>query len=356
MTNILVDFGNAQNIKHLATMIGCDDRLINDLLASETKKEFYIKRHIPKKNKNMRQSGAFREVWEADSLELAKAQKSLLRCFEDYATNKFDGKYPHPSSHGFIPKRSIITNARVHLGSKYLLRLDIHEYFNSISSEALSTFFTNIGLHKDVANGITALTTIDNCLGQGINSSPLFANLMCLDLDEELGQLASEYDCHYTRYADDLAFSGDRNVPPIDRIKSVLRKSGFRLSPDKRKYSKNGQAHFVTGLSISNKNGPFVPKKFKHRLRQELHYAEKYGIKDHSNRTNYFSVMQCINSIDGRINFLKSVEPNLGFKLRALWYEILSKEDLSPDYQYAVKRVLDFPKNSGRSNKSVNYF
>lgn len=338
MSIVLVDFCKAKNIQHLATMIGCEDQLIDGLLASESREEFYCKLHIPKKN--IKRLSAFREVWKAKSIELAKAQKSLLRCFENFAKTKLDGRYPHPASHGFISKRSIITNARVHVGRKYLLRLDIHEYFNSISSQAIFEFLRKIGIGEVVANGITALTTINNSLGQGINTSPLFANLVSLDLDEELNQLASEFKCLYTRYADDLSFSGENEVPPKDRIQAVLTKYGFRLSPDKCKYSKNGQAHFVTGLSISNSNGPFVPKKFKHRLRQELHYAEKYGIQGHSDRTNYFSVMQCINSIDGRINFLKSVEPQRGLMLRTRWYEILSKEDLLPNYKYAVERVF----------------
>ena len=346
MSITIVDFREAKNIAQLAIKIGCDEALINELLNSENTKEFYHELPLPKKNKKRRQEN--RTVWQAASAELANVQKTLLKKFEDFSLYVIEG-YPHASSHGFVSGRSIASNASVHLGKKFLLRADITNFFESITNKMLTRFLESIGIHEIVAEGIVALTTVNDFLAQGINTSPLFANLICLELDDALEDMADKYNCRYSRYADDLSFSSDDDLFLIrDEMKndlsSELKKHQFELSESKFRISKNGQAHFVTGLSISDPKAPHVPKKFKSKLRQELYYIKKNGIQDHSSEVGYSEIENCLNNVDGRINYLKSIEPELGAQFRDIWLSQLEKEGLWPDYQHTNYKI-NFPRS-----------
>ena len=341
MSITVVDFREAKNITQLAVKIGCDEALIYELLNSENPKEFYYEIALPKKNKKRKEE--CRTVWRAATSELANVQKTLLKKFEDFVLD-IDEKYPHAACHGFVSGRSIASNARVHLGKKFLLRADITNFFESITSKMLMRFLESIGMNETVSEGIVALTTVNGYLGQGINASPLFANLICLELDDALEKMAGKYNCCYSRYADDLSFSSDDDLFLIrdelkDELSSELKKHQFELSESKFRISKNGQAHFVTGLSISDPNGPHVPKKFKRKLKQELYYMKKYGIQNHSIAVGYSAIDHCLNNIDGRINFTKSIEPELGSQMKEIWHDLLEKEGLWPDYQNTNHKI-----------------
>jgi len=114
-----------------------------------------------------------------------------------------------PSVHSFIPNHSILTNAGKHLGRKWVLNLDLKDFFPSI------TFPRVIGLFKKkpyeipapAATVLAQICCFEDKLPQGAPTSPIVSNMLCAKLDNELGRLARKHKCKYTRYADDITLS-----------------------------------------------------------------------------------------------------------------------------------------------------
>ena len=330
MCPFIADFRRPQNAEDLATVIGCPSEMLDKILRSATRREFYTEYRIPKRNRHRK--GEYRVVWKATSFNLVQVQKTVLRKFEDFSHESVDG-YPHPAVHGYTTGRSTLTNAKCHVGAKVIVRADIKDFFPTISRARLEALFVELGLRQSVAEVMGGLATISNELGQGIHTSPLFANLVCIPLDQDLSELAKEHQATYTRYADDLVFSSNTQVPSKIAIESVLQKYGFELAHSKFRRTKIGQAHFVTGLSVSDADRPRVPYKFKHKLRQELYYSDRFGIRDHAGKAGYRSYDSCVNSIDGRISYVQGIEHELGTKMRRLWTDLLERDGLFPTYR-----------------------
>lgn len=181
------------------------------------------------------------------------------------------------------------------------------------------------------AKELAAFATIENSLALGLNASPLFANLVCTDLDKKLQRLATEHGCTYTRYADDISISGD-SVPAYERVVEQIESEGFQLSRRKMRVTKRGQAHFVTGLSIADPLAPHVPRRYKRRLRQELYYCERFGIESHLKRIGAESYQQEINRIDGTVRFVASIETGIAAFLREKWHSITTTDATHVSY------------------------
>lgn len=337
MKELVVDFRQARTHADLAVMIGCPLNYLEHLISSPTRREWYYELHIPKKNRRRR--GEYRTVWQA-RIPLSWLQKSLLRKLEIFFSDVLT-HFPHQSAHGYVRGRNIASNAAPHAGQKFLLRADVEDFFGSISRVAIEAFFESIGVCRTVAQALAALSTIDDVLGQGIHTSPLLANVMCLELDDALSDLAATHGCRYTRYADDIAISGPTELPGRLAVAAALARFGFKLSVKKYRETMLGQAHFVTGLSVSD-GIPRIPRRFKRRLRQELYFAGKVGIEEHAERAGYPTIEKCVNTIDGRISFFRSIEPELGGRLNCVWQDILERDKVRPTYKHArIRRTKD---------------
>jgi len=177
---------------------------------------------------------------------------------------------------GFIKKRSIVTNASQHLGAARLLHADIEGFFDAIHEQQVEVAFASLGCSAAVAKFLARCCTIDGVLRQGTRCSPAIANLVCRSLDDDLLRLASARGAVYTRYADDMTFSGD-SVPEPDSIKVVVEGYGFKLRGGRCITQRRGRRQYVTGLSVADETAPRLPKRMKRQLRQILHYLEKYG-------------------------------------------------------------------------------
>ena len=178
---------------------------------------------------------------------------------------------------------------------------------------------------------MSKLLTINDFLPLGLPASPLLANLICRRLDQSLKSLADEKGAVYSRYADDLTFSSDGDLPDKMDIQGILIAEGFEMSERKFHRSIRGQSHFVTGLSVSE-NKPYIPRRMKHRVRQELYYAQKFGLSQHLKKINATSLQSAINRIDGTISYINAVEPDLAKRFRTQWQGILEKNGLEVSY------------------------
>lgn len=333
-----IDFRQPANTEELAPYLGLKPERLMKIVSSIDRREFYHHHRIPKKSPN--RGGEFRDVWETGvlkHLDLVDVHKAFARRFELFLRLVVP-EFPHKAAFGYVRNRGTFENASNHAGARLLLRADIHNFFPSVSASRLVDSFRKAGMKDDAAAALAKFATIDDKLPLGLNASPLLANLVCMELDDALQNLADGRGCRYSRYADDIAISG-KSVPDRAEIEGALVAHGFSLNKRKFRVTKRGQAHFVTGLSISEKSGPRAPKAMKRRLRQELYYAEKFGVADHIDRLNQDPTVQSgINRLDGTVNYVRHIEKENGARFRSAWRKIVERDDAVPSYETRNER------------------
>lgn len=314
-----IDFQSLESNTDIAVTFGCSESLINAVL--ERPPLFYTRIEIKKKGRY--NQGKYRIVYEVEP-ELNHLQKNIGTAI---ASSKQFPEYVQ----GFVSKRSIATNAALHLAKKYVLNLDIKDFFDSITQEQVANVFRELGCQDDIAITFARLCTLQKHLIQGASTSPILANLVCVELDQQLAELGKKYDCSYSRYADDITFSGDK-VPRKKELEKCLKQHGFELNPDKWKCQPRGQSQYVTGLTVFDSTKPRIPKNVKRRLRQILHYASKYGLESHLHKMDGDSYGYEILRIDGLIAFMYSVEPERAKEFDLQWQEILKISNSLEDW------------------------
>ncbi|MER9751328.1 reverse transcriptase family protein [Mesorhizobium sp. M0140] len=288
----------------------------------------FIRHDIPKRNPVR----GMRTVWEPT---LAKSEyKALARRLESFFRLRL-AEYPHLSAYGYRAGRNIKENAAAHSGHHRLLSVDVREFFPSISRLRIGQLFENLGVVPNVSELLSRFVTIGDVLPLGLPTSPTLSNAIALPIDTALTDMARRTGCTYTRYADDLSFSGNDQLPDIDDVRLVLSTHDFTLAEAKTRRSKVGQAHFVTGLSISDPNQPHVPREKKRRLRQELYFGAKFGLQDHFRRRGINDakvVQQEINRLDGMVKFVAHHEPRMAPALKAGWSGIMRASGMKPSF------------------------
>ncbi len=232
--------------------------------------------------------GSGREIW-APLPRLKAAQRWILREIVEHLP-------VHGAAHGFLPGRSILSNAAVHTGARILLNMDLKDFFPTVSFRRVKGVFRNAGYREQIATLLALLCTESprkvvthddktyyialgpRCLPQGAPTSPALTNTLCMRLDRRLSGLARKYGWRYTRYADDLTFSlpeKHKGAPKLGAlmggVKMIVADEGFALHPDKTRVKRKGGAQKVTGLVVNGDKGPRVPRTIKRRLRAALH-------------------------------------------------------------------------------------
>lgn len=274
-----IDLRIADNAERLATALGVPPDLFSASFLLQ-KIDIYLQHNIPKRSHH--RSSERRIVWEAIE-PFDRFHKTIARRLNVYLLTHVHG-FPHSAAFGYVRGRSTRANAAVHAGRKLLLRADIKNFFPSITTSMVKLALARTGIPEIPSTLLADFVTLDGHLPLGIHSSPTLANLICLDLDIELDALAKSKDCRYTRYADDISISGNSQLPEKKDIQTILERHEFTLSDRKFRISKRGQAHYVTGLSISDTT-PHAPSKMKRRVRQELHFIRKFGFNEHFYKT-----------------------------------------------------------------------
>ncbi|MBE6980471.1 MAG: RNA-directed DNA polymerase [Ruminococcaceae bacterium] len=213
---------------------------------------------------------------------------------------------------------STLRNAKHHVGKQVVLKLDILHFFDSIRystvkdkvfpaeiyAEPLRILLTMLCYHKDA-------------LPQGAPSSPTITNIILYEFDELIGQWCRECGIAYTRYCDDMTFSGDFEPEEVIRfVRLELKKIGFLLNEQKTRIQYPSQQQTVTGIVVNEKMS--IPADYRRKLRQELYYCRKFGIQEHLQKIgleipedNYR--MQLL----GKVNYVLQVHPDDQDMLRA---------------------------------------
>jgi retron-type reverse transcriptase len=202
----------------------------------------------------------------------------------------------HGSAHGFLPGRNIASNAGRHMNSRIVLKMDIKNFFPTITLPRVRGVFRHAGYRKQISTLLALLSTESpreivqhngtkyfiatgpRCLPQGAPTSPALTNTICLRMDRRLSGLAKKLGWRYTRYADDLTFSlpqrhkgNPRLGTIIGQVSRIVADEGFEIHPRKTRVARQGARQQVTGLVVNNTGKPRVPRRLKRQLRAAIH-------------------------------------------------------------------------------------
>ena len=288
-----------------------------------------------------KRNGTPRQIW-SPIPRLKFVQRWILH-------NILNNLTTHGAAHGFIRGKSIVTNAAVHSNSELLIKLDVKDFFPSVSWRRVKGVFRHAGYPEQIAtllallctesprqvvqqDGVTYYVALgDRALPQGAPTSPALTNIVCLNLDRRLTGLAEKLGLRYSRYADDLTFS----VPAIDdaqpksstkatastvkkqadmqhnkmigqllgSVHKILREEGFALNNDKTRVIRKGSQQQVTGMVVNGQGVPRVSRQIKKMLRAAVHNLEAGG-KLRADET--------FNTLSGYAAWIASAEPELG--------------------------------------------
>jgi RNA-directed DNA polymerase len=291
-------------------------------------------------------AGGLPRVIEAPKARLKEIQRWVLREILD--------RVPvHAAAHGFCRGRSVITHAGAHSGSAVVLALDLRDFFASVTAGRVYGALLTVGYAPPVAHVLTGLCTnvvpqtvwevvarvtaapaiatgarfrlgrrlATPHLPQGAPTSPALANLAAFGLDRRLSGLARSLDLTYTRYADDLTFSGSvallRSRSRIeDRIAGIAREEGFAINRDKTSLRTHGSRQAVCGIVVNER--PNVPRDDYDRLRALLHNAARDGAAAH----NRVGAADFEAHVRGRIAWVSALHPGRGEKLSRMFERV----------------------------------
>ena len=250
--------------------------------------------------KIMKLSGGLRNI-ESPYTKLYSVQKNILKTIL--------AKAPiHSSAHGYVKNKSIKSNATMHLHGGNVLKIDIKDFFPSIKLMRVKRLFIQLGYQDKESYYLARLCTLRGCLPQGAPTSPAISNAIMYSLDYMFTELANDLNAIYTRYADDIVFSGTLiNEDFKKEILSQLRLDLLQANLSKTKLITQNRRVIVTGIQISN--GILrLPKSKRRQLRMEAHIFAKHGIEN----MPYFdgSYEQTFARLIGKLNYWKFIEPN----------------------------------------------
>jgi len=259
----------------------------------------YHRWHVPKRDGGLR-------LISAPKPELKAAQRWIARNITEHLP-------VHGAAHGFVPGRSTVSNASVHAGAQVIVKLDLQDFYPTITQPRVKGLFRKAGYGEQVATVLSMLCTEaprevlelrgkpmhvaigPRSLPQGAPTSPSITNALCLRLDRRMHGLATKLGFRYSRYADDLTFSwhgtnpaagagpnGQQAEAPLGkllhRVRSIVGGEGFAVHPKKTRIMRAGRRQKVTGLVV---NAPAanathvaparVPRKLRRLLRAALH-------------------------------------------------------------------------------------
>lgn len=271
-----------------------------------------------------------------------KGLKSILRALNFILQCMYK---PHEAATGFVLDKSIVDNAKKHIGQQYVLNLDLKDFFHSFDRNRVKMgfmfdpFYLN-GEKEELAFLLACLCTHPfevNCelktvLPQGSPTSPTITNILCQRLDRRLSGLANRFGANYTRYADDITFSSSHNIYKqienpelndngayndfISELDRLIHEEKLIVNPEKTRLQKAGHRQEATGLIVNVKVN--VRRRYVKQIRMWLYYWEKYGYekaeqifkRDYADDKGHIKKGEpnLKNVLDGKLQFLKMVK------------------------------------------------
>ncbi len=272
-----------------------------------------------------KKNGGIREIIHPLS-PLDAITKNLNRSFT------YSGIYDAPDHvHGFIRGRSTLTNARPHLGSPCVLRVDLEDFFSTITASMVEESLLALGYEEKAAQLAVGLLTIARKLPIGLSTSPFLSNVAFQHTDRALIAYATSEGLSFTRYVDDLAFSGAVDDGHLVAISRILDLDGWSVSTRKTAFMRRGGPQYVTGLYVGESDRPRIPRSMKRHMRSVLHIISKFGYETYMDEFGGEAAGMTRNRLLGWACYIASVEPDLGYPLLRELGELIP-EDLQSSY------------------------
>lgn len=306
----------------------------------------YHYRWLPKRTGGVR-------LIEIPKAQLRTIQQHVLRRLLEYMP-------PHEAAHGFRERHSCVTNARPHVAQAVVMRMDLEDFFSSIGGGRVYELFATLGYPAAAARALTRLTTCATPreawseeqlrsieggsrtidwrtrkrlawahLPQGAPTSPALANLCAFNFDVRVQALAEKFGVQYTRYADDLTFSGNEGFAQRSRtfeahVGAIALEQGFHINHRKTRVMRASTRQRVTGIIVNHR--PNVPRENFDRLKAMLHNCVRQG-----------PATQCTsgtgelrNHLAGHIAHLSAIHPARGARLRRMFEQVQWADAVSP--------------------------
>lgn len=293
-------------------------------------KEILNKREVFYKfYKIKKRTGGFRQIM-SPFKDLANLQRFIALILNNVNV--------HQTAYGFVKNRNIHQNASVHINAECILNIDLFKFFDTITEKRVYGLFKSLGYASNLCVDFAKISTValpseyynafsedemtlyrsvvrpnEAVLPQGAPTSPYISNLLCRKLDIRLVKLATKLGCKYSRYADDLTFSGSyKSLPYHSTLEQIINDEGFLLNNQKIRLYRKGKRQTVTGLTVSER--AYVNRKFKDEVNRHVYACKKFGVAEHLQHEGieqgFFKEW-----LLGKIMFINSVEPKTASKL-----------------------------------------
>jgi len=304
--------------RHLSRLIGVDHREMAFYFTSAPGR--YRRFRMPKR------LGGFREI---------NVPTPLLLAIQQWILRNILYKLPVSTvAHGGVPGRSIISNATMHLGARSVLKVDLKSFFDTVLLPRGIAIFESAGYSPRLSKSLALLCFEGGRLPQGAPTSPALANLSAISLDGRLNALAKKFELNYTRYVDDLTFSG-RSIGTafIAIVRGIVEDAGFIVNSDKTRLMRGRSPKFVTGLAVGG-DRVRVPRAFKREVRNKAFQLAKRGVERHLEATETSDPL-VLEKVTGQLAFWLQAEPD-SKTARQLF-------DALTDYRRGLTSILKLP-------------
>lgn len=242
---------------------------------------------------------------------------------------------PQPHVSGFVRGRGIRDNARAHLDRDCVLRFDLKDFFESIDRDRLVATLEADEMASPVATIVGRLAAPQGYLATGLSTSPHLSNVIFHDTDKDLIELSRGLGLTFTRYVDDLTFSGSIDDYKADQIRAVLRVHGWQINEHKTRFMRRGHSQYVTGLSVADRASPHAPRKLKRAMRWRLHVIEQQGYDTYMTEFGGNDLGHYPSHLRGVARYLVAQEPALGVAYFAKWDSVLPLPWYDEDEEYS---------------------
>lgn len=323
------------SLNHLARLTGCSAIYLRRIV--QRTYDPYVDISRPKKSGGRRHISAPEPV-------LAGVQRWIL-------DNALGHAIIHSSSFAYHKGVSIVDCAQEHIGARWMVKFDLHNYFGSVDETSIFKVFREGGYNNLVALELARLCTRmppgfpqyplssirqryasipayatgrQGILPQGAPTSGALANTVTRKLDDELLAIAAGAGLVYTRYSDDLTFStGDnwsrgQSSALTKAVEKAVVNSGFKLNTKKTRVVPPGARHIVLGLLVDGERVRLLPE-FRRRLIGHVRGVEKFTIQAHARERNFRSLLSFVRFVDGHIAYAQGVDPDWALTIRARW-------------------------------------
>lgn len=257
-----------------------------------------------------KRDGTTRNLLAPDPL-LKKIQQNILH-------HVLEGLTISPRATAYHRGADILQNASGHKGQKVVLKMDITDFFGSITFPLVCrSAFPRSHFPPEVAVLLTHLCCYRDYLPQGAPTSAAISNLVLKPFDDYIDKWCRERNIVYTRYCDDMAFSGDFDTKPVvNKVRNFLYSMGFEINERKTRIMSRHQRQLVTGLVVNEKPQP--SREYRVKLRQEIYYCRKHGVASHLARMNDSRYLPpgpeqaewYLRSLLGKVDFVLHTDPH----------------------------------------------